>query len=36
MAENFSLEKWETDAGYVLSCQAHPVSREITLDYDHV
>ncbi len=36
MTQNFSLEKWETDAGYVLSCQAHPVSAEITLDYDHL
>ena len=36
MTENFSLEKWETDAGYVLSCQAHPVSGAVTLDYDHV
>jgi len=36
MTQNFSLEAWETAAGYVLSCQAHPVSAEITLDYDHV
>ena len=36
MTQNFSLEKWETDAGYVLSCQAHPTTGEVTLDYDHV
>ena len=36
MTQNFSLEKWETDAGYVLSCQAHPTTGDVTLDYDHV
>lgn len=36
MTQNFSLEKWETDAGFVVSCQAHPVTAEITLDFDHV
>ncbi|MFP4137356.1 MAG: 1,2-phenylacetyl-CoA epoxidase subunit PaaE [Halomonas sp.] len=28
------LEKHEIDAGYVLSCQAHPLSDEVTLDFD--
>jgi ring-1,2-phenylacetyl-CoA epoxidase subunit PaaE len=36
MAVNFSLEPWETDRGYVLTCQARPVSAHITVDYDQV
>ncbi|HSH57492.1 MAG TPA: 1,2-phenylacetyl-CoA epoxidase subunit PaaE [Halomonas sp.] len=28
------LEKHEIEAGYVLSCQAHPISDEVTLDFD--
>ncbi len=36
MTQNFSLEKWETDAGFVVTCQAHPVSADVTLDYDQV
>ncbi|MBW4093734.1 MAG: 2Fe-2S iron-sulfur cluster binding domain-containing protein [Proteobacteria bacterium] len=36
MAANYSLEPWETAAGYVLTCQAHPVSAHLVLDYDQV
>jgi len=36
MALNFSLETWETEQGYVLTCQARPLSAHITVDYDHV
>ncbi|MCP4596686.1 1,2-phenylacetyl-CoA epoxidase subunit PaaE [Neptuniibacter sp.] len=28
------LEQHEIDAGYVLSCQAHPISDEVVLDFD--
>ena len=28
------LEKHEIEAGYVLSCQAHPLTDEVTLDFD--
>ncbi|WP_299177380.1 1,2-phenylacetyl-CoA epoxidase subunit PaaE [uncultured Neptuniibacter sp.] len=28
------LEQHEIDAGYVLSCQAHPLSDEVVLDFD--
>ncbi|PIE25073.1 MAG: phenylacetic acid degradation protein [Neptuniibacter caesariensis] len=28
------LEQHEIDAGYVLSCQAHPISSEVVLDFD--
>ena len=36
MAVNFSLEAWETEAGYALTCQAHPVTARLVVDYDHV
>ena len=34
MDRNFTLEKWETDQGFVLSCQARPSSDKLTLSYD--
>jgi ring-1,2-phenylacetyl-CoA epoxidase subunit PaaE len=34
MRRNYALEQDEVDAGYVLTCQALPVSDEITVDYD--
>jgi ring-1,2-phenylacetyl-CoA epoxidase subunit PaaE len=36
MSVNYSLEPWETDAGYVLTCQSHPVTARVVLDYDQV
>lgn len=36
MAVNYSLEPWETDAGYVLTCQSHPVTEHVVIDYDQV
>jgi ring-1,2-phenylacetyl-CoA epoxidase subunit PaaE len=33
---NYSLEPWEIEAGYVLTCQAHPVTPKVVLDYDEV
>jgi ring-1,2-phenylacetyl-CoA epoxidase subunit PaaE len=36
MAVNYSLESWETEAGYVLTCQAHPVTERVVIDYDQV
>jgi ring-1,2-phenylacetyl-CoA epoxidase subunit PaaE len=33
---NYSLEKWETEAGYVLTCQSHPTTRKLALDFDAV
>ncbi len=36
MTVNYSLEPWETDAGYVLTCQSHPVTARVVLDYDQV
>ncbi len=34
MDQNFALEDYEVEAGYVLSCQCYPVSDKVTLDYD--
>lgn len=34
MAQNFSLEDWEVEAGFVLSCQLQPESDELVLDFD--
>ncbi len=36
MAVNYSLEPWETEAGYVLTCQAHPMTDRVVIDYDQV
>jgi ring-1,2-phenylacetyl-CoA epoxidase subunit PaaE len=36
MEVNYSLEPWELEAGYVLTCQAKPVSERVVVDYDHV
>ena len=33
---NYGLEPWETDAGYVLTCQARPTTPYVVVDYDHV
>jgi len=36
MDVNYSLEPWELKAGFILTCQAKPVSDKIVVDYDHV
>ncbi len=36
MAVNYSLEPWETEAGYVLTCQSHPLTERVVIDYDQV
>ena len=36
MDHNYSLERWELEAGYVLTCQSHPRSAKVVLDYDQV
>ncbi len=36
MKLNFSLEPWETEAGFVLTCQAHPTTPRVVIDYDQV
>ncbi|MCX4763478.1 2Fe-2S iron-sulfur cluster-binding protein [Streptomyces sp. NBC_01275] len=34
MDRNFALEPEETDAGYVLACQSHPVTEAVEVDFD--
>jgi ring-1,2-phenylacetyl-CoA epoxidase subunit PaaE len=34
MDQNFSLEPWEQEAGFVLTCQFRPSTERIALDYD--
>lgn len=36
MAVNYSLEKWEIEAGFTLACQSRPVSEKLVLDFDAV
>jgi ring-1,2-phenylacetyl-CoA epoxidase subunit PaaE len=36
MVRNFSREPRETDAGFVLTCQARPTSDRVVLDYDQM
>jgi len=31
---NYALEPWETEAGFVLTCQSYPLSDRLVLDYD--
>lgn len=34
MDENYALEQDELDKGYVLTCQSHPTSKEVMVDFD--
>jgi ring-1,2-phenylacetyl-CoA epoxidase subunit PaaE len=34
MDENYALEQDELDKGYVLTCQSHPTSKEVAVDFD--
>ena len=34
MDVNYALTKQETDAGFVLACQSHPMTDEVVLDFD--
>lgn len=36
MAVNYSLQQWEIDAGFILTCQARPLTPRLTLDFDAV
>jgi ring-1,2-phenylacetyl-CoA epoxidase subunit PaaE len=36
MDVNYSLEPWELKAGFILTCQARPMSDRVVVDYDHV
>jgi ring-1,2-phenylacetyl-CoA epoxidase subunit PaaE len=34
MTANFALEDYELKRGYVLTCQAHPITPKVVIDYD--
>lgn len=34
MTVNYSLEQDEIDAGYILTCQAHPISEKLVVSFD--
>ena len=34
MEKNFTLEQWEVDKGFVLTCQSHCVSDKVVISYD--
>ncbi|MFL6139217.1 MAG: 1,2-phenylacetyl-CoA epoxidase subunit PaaE [Frankiaceae bacterium] len=34
MDRNYALEPWEVEAGFVLTCQSHPTTDSLTVDYD--
>jgi ring-1,2-phenylacetyl-CoA epoxidase subunit PaaE len=36
MDVNYALEPWETDAGFVLTCQSRPTTDTVVVDYDAV
>jgi ring-1,2-phenylacetyl-CoA epoxidase subunit PaaE len=36
MEANYSLEPWELEKGFILTCQARPTSERVVVDYDHV
>jgi ring-1,2-phenylacetyl-CoA epoxidase subunit PaaE len=36
MAVNYSLEAWELAAGFILACQARPMTPELALDFDQM
>jgi ring-1,2-phenylacetyl-CoA epoxidase subunit PaaE len=35
MTHNIALESWETEAGFVLCCQARPTTARLEISYDH-
>jgi ring-1,2-phenylacetyl-CoA epoxidase subunit PaaE len=36
MATNYSLEPWEIERGFILTCQAVPKSQRLVVDYDQM
>jgi ring-1,2-phenylacetyl-CoA epoxidase subunit PaaE len=35
MARNYALEKRDLEAGFVLTCQAHPTTAVVKISFDH-
>ena len=36
MDENYSLSEEEVEEGYILTCQAHPTTENIIVDFDEM
>lgn len=36
MDQNFSLEAWEEERGFILTCQARPTTDRVAIDYDQM
>jgi ring-1,2-phenylacetyl-CoA epoxidase subunit PaaE len=36
MDANYSLEPWEIEAGFILSCQARPKTKALIVDFDNL
>ena len=34
MSEQYALEDWELEAGYILACSSRPTTNDVELDYD--
>jgi ring-1,2-phenylacetyl-CoA epoxidase subunit PaaE len=34
MDTNYALEQEEVDAGYILTCQSHPRTAKVVVDFD--
>jgi ring-1,2-phenylacetyl-CoA epoxidase subunit PaaE len=34
MTQNFALEPEELERGFVLTCQSHPITQTVAVDYD--
>jgi ring-1,2-phenylacetyl-CoA epoxidase subunit PaaE len=34
MEKNFTLEQWEVDKGFVLTCQSRPLTAKVVVSYD--
>jgi len=34
MDVNYALEEDEVEQGFILTCQAHPISKKVVVDYD--
>ena len=36
MDQNFSLSQEEVEQGYILTCQSHPNSENVVVDFDEI
>jgi ring-1,2-phenylacetyl-CoA epoxidase subunit PaaE len=36
MVQNYSLEPWEMEKGFVLACQSRPTTKTVALDFDQI